>query len=768
MKFSMKKHYKSYITIFLAILMMITTLLSVGFGALNQNMSIAGDVKYDKDMGNMIMEYTRGSSSDFHSSTYRDKITTVDFLDNKNIPSGAVESWDVSINEGTGKVMAWIINDPSNTGYYKLYIGADGDVVGNPESGFIFYRMSNVNTINFNNNFNTSEVINMSNMFKIYSGNNYGSGNDYNNNLTTINGLEYFDTSKVTDMRSMFSTCNKITNLNVTTFDTSKVTDMYEMFAWCATLTTLDVTNFNTSQVTDMEGMFSGCGSLATIDVTSFNTSQVTTMSGMFNYCTTLTSLDVTNFDTSQVTNMSTMFTHCEALTSLDVTNFETGNVVTMGYMFSNCGYLANLDVSGFNTSNVEEMDGMFWYCSSLPVINVSNWNTSKVTRMSYMFSNCRTVTNLDVSNFNTSNVITMSNMFDYCNGLSSLDVTNFNTSQVGDMSYMFGDCSHLITLNLTSFNTSQVTNMKYMFYYCHNLTKIKISSLWDISNVTTSNYMFYYCSNLPNFNSSYTDKAKAIPTFSGGYLTLDMEGKYFSIVPDSNSYTISTSETGYSSNQTINPSELTKWRVINSNRVGNLELVSENISSNKVYFAGSVGYSKLVDTLQTIASQYAKSGPTKSVRCIGYDGQTLTVATASFNGSTNLPPSTTSTPSPTSGTGTEYSSGVLGDTLYLKDYLLVKNVYGTLSANTVGTSTAGQYWLASRRYDYYSNTNYGFFGRNINEGGELTTFMRLRHYFDGWIDSTNGSGIRPIMTLNNNITITGGAGTKSNPFTLS
>ncbi len=91
----MRKHLKFYITLLLFILFSMTTLISVGFSSLNQNLNIAGDVEYT-DAGNMIKSWTYYSSTDFHSSTYKDKIKSIDFLDNKNIPANAVESWDVS------------------------------------------------------------------------------------------------------------------------------------------------------------------------------------------------------------------------------------------------------------------------------------------------------------------------------------------------------------------------------------------------------------------------------------------------------------------------------------------------------------------------------------------------------------------------------------------------------------------------------------------------------------------------------------------------
>ena len=163
----LSKNYKFFVTVFIAGLCILTTLISVGFGALNQNLNIAGDIEYVQDSGNMIKEYTDSTTTDFHSPEYKDKIKTIDFLDTKTIPANAVSSWDVSVNSD-GKVMAWIVDDPNNTGYYKCYIGADGDVVGNANSNYLFDDLSGVEVISFNNNFDTSKVTNMDFMFFIY------------------------------------------------------------------------------------------------------------------------------------------------------------------------------------------------------------------------------------------------------------------------------------------------------------------------------------------------------------------------------------------------------------------------------------------------------------------------------------------------------------------------------------------------------------------------------------------------------------------------
>lgn len=200
--------------------------------------------------------------------------------------------------------------------------------------------------------------------------------------------------------------------------------------------------------------------------------------------------------------------------------------------------------------------------------------------------------------------------------------------------------------------------------------------------------------------------------------------------------------------------------------------------STEALTFNGVTGYANFVGTLQTVAAQYAKSGYTTATRMMGYDGQTLTISdTSSFDGTSNTPPSTTSTGSPTIGTGHEYGNGILGDTLYLKDYLLVSSIYkkdnnidnycetGTC-AYSVGSTNVSSYWLASRYYYYYSSTTFRFAGRTVSGG--RPSFKILRDYGRNWYNSeTNYLTFRPIITLKSDVTISGGSGAKDNPYTL-
>ena len=443
------------------------------------------------NMGDPIMKsYLSSTNTDYHSSTYKSKITSIVTKDNMEVPSTAIETWDVS-EAGDGSVIAYIEDDGRGTRTYKVTIGAQGNIIAS-SGNYLFGGNSSSNSFSSLETIDltyldTSQVTDMSYMF------------DDCGKLTSLN-LSNFDTSQVTNMRSMFDDCGKLTSLNLSNFDTSQVTNMRSMFYSCSSLQSLDLSNFDTSQVTNMRSMFYSCSSLQSLDVSNFNTIQVIDMGFVFYNCSKLTSLDVSSFNTSQVTDIGSMFRNCSSLSSLDVSTFNTSQATDMSYMFDSCSNLTNLDVSHFDTSQVTDMGYMFSSCNSLSIIDVSHFDTSQVTDMSYMFESCRSLLSLDVSNFNTSQVTDMRMMFYYCSSLPSLDVSHFDTSQVTDMSWMFYYCSSLPGLNLSNFDTSQVTSMREMFEYCSSLISLNLSS-FDTSQVTNMFLMFYNCKSLTNLD---------------------------------------------------------------------------------------------------------------------------------------------------------------------------------------------------------------------------------------------------------------------------
>ena len=378
-----------------------------------------------------------------------ENIEFVDYLAPTN-----TESIDVSEAQN-GSIQLW--TDTNG----KSYIGSKKKIYGNTDSSWLFYTSgtNTLETIEFNDYFDTSQVTRMNDMFYDASG------------LTSVGDLSGWNTSQVTNMSGMFEYSSNLTSVgDISNWDTSKVTDMSYMFEYSSNLTSLDLSNWDTSKVTDMRSMFSWTSSLTSLDLSGWNTSQVTDMRDMFWRASSLISIgDLSSWDTSQVTRMNDMFYDASGLTSVG-------------------------DLSGWNTSQVTNMSGMFKYSSNLTSIgDLSSWDTSNVIYMDYMFGFATSLTNIgDLSNWDTSKVTNMRGMFGGTNLTSVGDLSGWDTSKVTDMSYMFSLTSSLTSVgDLSGWNTSQVTNMSYMFSNTDNLTSVGDLSGWDTSNVTNISYMF-------------------------------------------------------------------------------------------------------------------------------------------------------------------------------------------------------------------------------------------------------------------------------------
>ena len=378
----------------------------------------------------------------FWKDNYRPYIRTITFgNDLSNLPSECTEEnlcFDVTGDGSKKKVYAYLIDSGLNL--LNLYIVSEVPIFAPADCSLFFAGFNNLVSINYNDNFNTSKVTNMSYMFlPIEPG-------DWSNDVV-LTSSDDITKPTLLSKNNNFNTelmgaapgpgfHSVLEDLNLSIFNTSNVTSMKEMFAYCSSLTSLDLSNFDTSRVTSMDDLFWQCESLTDLDLSGFNTSNVTDMSGMFSYCSSLTNLDLSGFNTSNVTNMS--------------------------YMFNDCSSLTDLDLSRFNTSNVTDMRFMFYNCSSLTSLALSSFNTSNVTDMSSMFSDCSSLTSLDLSSFNTSNVILMLNMFCDCSKLTT--TINIIGSSVRNFSSIFygaaTDPNAKIVVNYTSIEESLIDRM--------------------------------------------------------------------------------------------------------------------------------------------------------------------------------------------------------------------------------------------------------------------------------------------------------------------
>ncbi|MCI5983626.1 MAG: BspA family leucine-rich repeat surface protein [Firmicutes bacterium] len=395
-----------------------------------------------------VMKNGHSAKSEFWNNTYKPYIRTITFgNDLSNLSSSCTEEnlcWDISESATQKKkVYAYLMDSGLKDEYeteqslYNLYIVSEAPIFAPTDCSYLFAGLNNITSINFNDNFNTSKVTNMSYMF--------GSGN-YRvsmDNVIQILDLSSFNTSNVTNMSCMFLGYRGLLKLNIDNFNTSKVTDMSGMFSFNSSLTNLDLSSFNTSKVT----LFGN-------DVSSY---------GMFQLCSSLISLDLSSFNTSNVTNMYGMFSTCSSLTNLDLSNFNTSNVTTMRYMFSGCSSLTSLNLSNFNTSKVTDMYYMFNDCSSIISLDLSNFATKNDVNVNYMFSGCSSLISLDLSGFSKLNGDAISGIFAGCISLKYLDISNlyFDLSYNYQQLMTLKDSSNLIT----TFNLYQSGS----YFYYHN-----------------------------------------------------------------------------------------------------------------------------------------------------------------------------------------------------------------------------------------------------------------------------------------------------------
>lgn len=189
---------------------------------------------------------------DFHSDAYRTKITSVVTKTDLLVPETALSVtngkgnyWDISA-AGNKSVIAYIEDDGSGNGTYKLTLGGYKEVIANADSRNLFRNFTNVASID----------------------------------------LSHLNTFNVTNMSGMFQECQKLTDLNISNFITTNVTNMNSLFSRCLVLVTLDIQSFDTSKVQNMYGLFAFCYALKNIFVSNkWDLTNVTTQTYMYEQC---------------------------------------------------------------------------------------------------------------------------------------------------------------------------------------------------------------------------------------------------------------------------------------------------------------------------------------------------------------------------------------------------------------------------------------------------------------------------------------------------
>ena len=224
----------------------------------------------------------------------------------------------------------------------------------------------------------------------------------------------------------------------------------------------------------------------------------------------------------------------------------------------------------------------------------------------------------------------------------------------------------------------------------------------------------YYVCSRIKYQSGEY------------GYISkkISQLGQYVTYKSTTTEYKTAMSYTYMPNYETINPSELTLWRILAINDNGTVDLVSEHVSSANVSFYGINGYNSLPSYLGIIAKQYEDPNYTQGSRYLGYPD----------------------------------------------DYNAINYALGTRRASD-NTGTYKTYWLASvykQRYEpSYQEPYYHNYGRTIDSNGNLNV-LNLRSSVTGWYDDdyAQSAALRPVVVLKANFTISG-RGTAENPINI-
>ena len=290
----------------------------------------------------LMKPFNSASGDDFHR--YYNQVYSVTFLDeiDTDAMNNSLEYWDISAEDGSGDVMAWMyLNEEATASagknLYDVYVAGEGGVAAHEDTTHMFYVFTS---------------------------------------LREVVGMENLHTGRVKNFMYWFGNCYELENVDLSKLDTSSATTFKFFFFGCYKLKEIDASSWDVSNVTSLERMFYRCYALEYANLSGWNTKNVTSMYGLFemtppngvdpDYC--LKGVDLSGWDTSNVTTMENMFKNCKSLETLDLSSFDTSKVTTMRFMFYYCNSLKNIYVGeGWTTEAIKNVnDGVFNCCYTL------------------------------------------------------------------------------------------------------------------------------------------------------------------------------------------------------------------------------------------------------------------------------------------------------------------------------------------------------------------------------------------------------------------
>lgn len=275
--------------------------------------------------------------------------------------------------------------------------------------------------------------------------------------------------------------------------------------------------------------------------------------------------------------------------------------------------------------------------------------------------------------------------------------------------------------------------------------------------------------------------------------------GDYVAYIPDKASdYVLSSSASGYTSNQTISQENFT-WQVLSKNDDGTVNLISSNSSAKGIYLKGATGYNNGVFLLNDICAKlYSNSSLGITSRSINLDDLEKNMTTEGLNyvrsyvqfiayGKSKTYTSNIYTYYPRlyayeNGAGinttTVKKDGIEKSESYYSSPSTTNPPYIQASTSITVTQTfydrtmSSNYYESSIFYDLVHSSTYWLATRFATNWSESATWgidrvgsnslSGANLYNSSNYDSTPGYSFRPIVSLNTNIKITDGDGKSS------
>ena len=232
------------------------------------------------------------------------KVISIVTKNDNIVPNTAIASYDVS-EEQNKSVMAYLEDDGTGAGTYKLTIGSKGKVIASESMKNYFNGFTNLKSMDLSN----------------------------------------LDTSFTTNMADMFNNCSNLTELDISNFNTENLTNIgTSLFDGCDNLTNLNMSNFNFTKVPSGK-IISKVNENLAVNLSNAN------FSGRNNnreIMIMIPVIDLSGADFSN-SNMNGLFAN-GCLNSINLSNVNITGVTDMSYMFYNCIYLKTLDLSKFNS----------------------------------------------------------------------------------------------------------------------------------------------------------------------------------------------------------------------------------------------------------------------------------------------------------------------------------------------------------------------------------------------------------------------------------